>query len=54
MKQYLQGQHLVDVTEIFNLLNREKKRRIFKLGYVTLLMFMCLFWMIYNALEDDD
>lgn len=54
VRLYLQRQHLVDVTEIFNLLNWEKKQRLFKLGYIILLLFMCLFWMIYNALEDDD
>ncbi|KAH6837757.1 Cornichon family protein [Perilla frutescens var. hirtella] len=54
VRLYLQKQHLVDVTEIFNLLNWEKKQRLFKLGYIILLLFMCLFWMIYNALEDDD
>ncbi|KAG6416289.1 hypothetical protein SASPL_123715 [Salvia splendens] len=53
VKLYNQRQHLVDVTEIFNLLNWEKKERLFKLGYIILLLFMCLFWMIYNALEDD-
>ncbi|KAG6428729.1 hypothetical protein SASPL_112986 [Salvia splendens] len=54
MRLYLQRQHLIDVTEIFNLLNWEKKERLFKLGYIILLLFMCLFWMIYNALEDDE
>ncbi|KAK6158058.1 hypothetical protein DH2020_005372 [Rehmannia glutinosa] len=54
VRLYLQRQHLVDVTEIFNLLNWEKKQRLFKLGYIVLLLFMCLFWMIYNALEDDE
>ncbi|KAG6418822.1 hypothetical protein SASPL_121027 [Salvia splendens] len=51
---YHRRQHLVDVTEIFNLLSWEKKERLFKLGYIILLLFMCLFWMIYNALEDDE
>ncbi|XP_047946189.1 protein cornichon homolog 4 [Salvia hispanica] len=54
VRLYLRRQHLVDVTEIFNLLNWEKKERLFKLGYIILLLFMCLFWMIYNALEDDE
>ncbi|XP_073156045.1 protein cornichon homolog 4 [Henckelia pumila] len=54
VRLYLRRQHLVDVTEIFNLLSWEKKQRLFKLGYVILLLFMCLFWMIYNALEDDE
>ncbi|KAG8382358.1 hypothetical protein BUALT_Bualt05G0069000 [Buddleja alternifolia] len=54
VRLYLRRQHLIDVTEIFNMLNREKKLRLFKLGYIVLLIFMCLFWLIYNALEDDE
>ncbi|KAK6130189.1 hypothetical protein DH2020_036105 [Rehmannia glutinosa] len=54
VRLYLRRQHLIDVTEIFNLLNWEKKQWLFKLGYVILILFMCLFWMIYNALEDDE
>ncbi|KAL3820195.1 hypothetical protein ACJIZ3_006100 [Penstemon smallii] len=54
VRLYIRRQHLVDVTEIFNLLNWEKNQRLFKLGYVVLLIFMCLFWLIYNALEDDE
>ncbi|KAL0286576.1 UNVERIFIED_CONTAM: protein cornichon4 [Sesamum angustifolium] len=53
VRLYLQRQQFVDVTEIFNLLNREKKQRLFKLGYVVLLLFVTLFWMIFHALEDD-
>ncbi|KAM3308685.1 Protein cornichon -like protein 4 [Capsicum baccatum] len=51
---YTRRQHLVDVTEIFNLLNWEKKQRLFKLGYIILLLFVSLFWLIYSALEDDE
>lgn len=51
---YTRKQHLVDVTEIFNLLNWEKKQRLFKLGYIILLLFISLFWLIYSALEDDE
>ncbi|KAL8552638.1 hypothetical protein ACS0TY_001360 [Phlomoides rotata] len=54
VRLYLRNEYLIDVTEIFNLLNWEKKLRLFKLGYIILLLFMCLFWMIYNALEDDE
>ncbi|EPS74239.1 hypothetical protein M569_00515, partial [Genlisea aurea] len=53
-KLYLGRKHLIDVTEIFNELNWEKKQRLVKLGYLVLLLFMCLFWMIYSALEEDD
>ncbi|WOL05228.1 hypothetical protein Cni_G13955 [Canna indica] len=51
---YRSQQHLIDVTEIFNLLNREKKRRLFKLVHLVILLFLSLFWMIYSVLEDDE
>ncbi|GER30535.1 cornichon family protein [Striga asiatica] len=54
VRLYLRRQHLVDVTEIFNQLTWEKNQRFYKLGYIVLLIVMCLFWMIYNALEEDD
>ncbi|KAK8613967.1 hypothetical protein V6N13_122348 [Hibiscus sabdariffa] len=54
VRLYTRKQHLVDVTEIFNLLHWEKKQRIFKLVYVVVLIFFAVFWMIYTALEDDD
>ncbi|KAI3823675.1 hypothetical protein L1987_05115 [Smallanthus sonchifolius] len=54
VRLYTRKQHLVDVTEIFNQLNWEKKQRLFKLGYLVFLLFITLFWMIYNALEDDE
>ncbi|WOG87150.1 hypothetical protein DCAR_0206373 [Daucus carota subsp. sativus] len=52
VRLYMQREHLIDVTEIFNLLDREKKRRLFKLGYLVILLFLSLFWLIYSALED--
>ncbi|KAK4432149.1 protein cornichon1 [Sesamum alatum] len=33
LKQYLSKQHLVDVTEVFRVLNAEKKVRLIKLGF---------------------
>ncbi|XP_024994892.1 protein cornichon homolog 4-like [Cynara cardunculus var. scolymus] len=54
LRLYGRREHLVDVTEIFNQLNREKKQRLFKLGYLIMLLFITLFWMIFNALEDDE
>nr|GEW39823.1 protein cornichon homolog 4-like [Tanacetum cinerariifolium] len=54
VRLYNRNQHLVDVTEIFNQLNWEKKQRLFKLGYLVLFLFITLFWMIFNALEDDE
>lgn len=54
VRLYNRREHLIDVTEIFNMLDREKKKRLFKLGYLVLFLFMSLFWLIYSALEDDD
>ncbi|XP_009623588.1 protein cornichon homolog 4-like isoform X1 [Nicotiana tabacum] len=54
VKLYMQRRHLVDVTEIFNMLNWEKKQRLFKLGNMVILLLISLFWVIYSALEDHD
>ncbi|TYK19469.1 protein cornichon-like protein 4 isoform X1 [Cucumis melo var. makuwa] len=54
VRLYLRRQYLVDVTEIFNMLNWEKKQRLFKLAYLVVLLFLSIFWMIYHALEDDE
>ncbi|XP_057513321.1 protein cornichon homolog 4-like [Actinidia eriantha] len=51
---YMQKKHLVDVTEIFNQLNWEKKQRLFKLGYLIFILFISLFWMIWTALEEEE
>lgn len=50
---YQQRKHLLDVTEIFNQLNLEKKRRLIKLIYLVILLFLSLFWMVWTLLEDD-
>lgn len=42
--RYRQGKHLVDVTEIFNMLPQEKKQRLFKLIYIIVILFLSLFW----------
>ncbi|XP_010934684.1 protein cornichon homolog 1 [Elaeis guineensis] len=52
VRLYQQRQHLVDVTEIFNQLNGEKKRRLLKLINLVVLLFLSLFWMIWSVLED--
>ncbi|XP_065858044.1 protein cornichon homolog 4 [Euphorbia lathyris] len=54
IRLYTRRQHLVDVTEIFNLLHWEKKQRLFKLFYLIVLLFLSIFWMILTALEDHD
>ncbi|XP_049376595.1 protein cornichon homolog 4-like [Solanum stenotomum] len=51
---YMQRRHLIDVTEIFNMLSWEKKQRIFKLAHIIILLVISLFWVIYSALEDDE
>ncbi|PNX90227.1 protein cornichon 4-like, partial [Trifolium pratense] len=51
--RYRQGKHLVDVTEIFNMLASEKKQRLFKLFYLIFILFLSLFWLIYTSLDDD-
>ncbi|KAJ8449350.1 hypothetical protein Cgig2_002482 [Carnegiea gigantea] len=42
--RYMDNQHLVDVTEIFNMLHWEKKKRLFKLAYLIFILFLSLFW----------
>ncbi|XP_039010653.1 protein cornichon homolog 4-like [Hibiscus syriacus] len=54
VRLYTSKQHLVDVTEIFNLLQREKNQRYYKLAYLVILLFLSLFWIIFSALEYED
>ncbi|XP_010940978.1 protein cornichon homolog 1 [Elaeis guineensis] len=54
VRLYQRRHHLVDVTEIFNQLNREKKHRLLKLIYLVVLLFLSLFWMIWSLVEDDE
>jgi hypothetical protein len=42
--RYRQKKHLVDVTEIFNMLSWEKKQRLIKLFYLVLTLFLSVFW----------
>ncbi|KAG2609242.1 protein cornichon homolog 4-like [Panicum virgatum] len=51
---YQRRQHLVDVTEIFNQLGCEKKRRLFKIVSLIILLFLSLFWMIWSVLSEED
>lgn len=53
-RMYERRQHMVDVTEIFNQLNREKKRRLIKLVYHVVLLFLSLFWMIWSVLAEEE
>ncbi|KAJ6836860.1 putative protein cornichon-like protein 4 [Iris pallida] len=54
VRMYQLRHHLVDVTEIFNHLNKEKKSRLIKLVFHVILLFLALFWMIWSVLEDDE
>ncbi|KAK8603664.1 hypothetical protein V6N13_096138 [Hibiscus sabdariffa] len=46
VRLYTQKKYLADVTEIFNTLPWEKKQRLFKLGYLVLVLFFSIFWLI--------
>ncbi|XP_044501197.1 protein cornichon homolog 4-like [Mangifera indica] len=54
MGLYRRGQHLVDVTEIYSQLNGEKKQRLFKLGYLIILLVLCIFWLLWTVGEQHD
>lgn len=55
---YMKRKHLVDVTEIFNLLNAEKKYRMIKLAYYLILFFIVIYRLVSSSvialLEGDD
>ncbi|RDX78169.1 Protein cornichon-like 4, partial [Mucuna pruriens] len=44
IRLYRQRRHLIDVTEIFNLLSWEKKHRLVKLFYLVFTLFLSVFW----------
>lgn len=54
--RYQNKKHLVDVTEIFNQLNMEKKIRLIKTVYLIVLLFMSMFWYALkkNSIESID
>ncbi|KAJ8748925.1 hypothetical protein K2173_013361 [Erythroxylum novogranatense] len=54
LRLYIQRQHLIDVTEIYNQMNREKQRRFFKLGYLVILLVMSIFWLLWTVGEEGD
>ncbi|XP_018808648.1 protein cornichon homolog 4-like [Juglans regia] len=54
VRLYLQRRHLVDVTEIFNLLNWEKKQRLFKFFYLIFLLIFSIVWMILTTLDEHE
>ncbi|MCO5575934.1 hypothetical protein L7F22_029741 [Adiantum nelumboides] len=58
IRKFLKRQHLVDVTEIFNVLGKEKKYRLIKLGFYVLMFFIVIYRLVYTAvvsiIEADD
>jgi len=46
---YVRRKHLVDVTEIFNLLNAEKKYRMIKLVYYLILFFIVIYRLVSSS-----
>ncbi|KAL2464819.1 Protein cornichon-like protein 1 [Forsythia ovata] len=56
-KKYMTRQHLIDVTEVFRVLNAEKTARIFKLGFYIVfftLVIVRLAFSVINAVFDED
>ncbi|KAK6920264.1 Cornichon [Dillenia turbinata] len=44
VKSYTNRKHLIDVTEVFNQLNRELKQKKYKIFYLIFLMMLSIFW----------
>ncbi|KAL0337989.1 UNVERIFIED_CONTAM: protein cornichon1 [Sesamum calycinum] len=58
LKRYLSKQHLVDVTEVFRVLNAEKKVRLVKLGFYVVFFGLVItrlaLSVIFVVFGDDD
>ncbi|XP_058075580.1 protein cornichon homolog 2-like [Magnolia sinica] len=58
IKLYMKRKHLIDVTEIFSLLDGEKKSRLVKLAFYLILFFITMYRFVASAVtsfaEDDD
>ncbi|CAI0471218.1 unnamed protein product [Linum tenue] len=52
---YLQRKHLVDVTEIYNQLSREKTKKpeAFQAGYLVILLVLSLFWLLWTIAGEE-
>ncbi|OWM72924.1 protein cornichon homolog 4-like isoform X2 [Punica granatum] len=48
IRSYMRNRYLIDVTEIYNNIGREKTRRLFKLYYLISLMLLSIGWVIYT------
>ncbi|XP_077210295.1 protein cornichon homolog 2-like [Tasmannia lanceolata] len=58
IRLYMKRKHLIDVTEIFSLLNGEKKIRLVKLVFYLILFFIVIYRLVATAvislIDDDD
>ncbi|XP_042496481.1 protein cornichon homolog 1-like [Macadamia integrifolia] len=58
IRLYMRRKHFIDVTEIFRLLNGEKKHRMVKLAFYLLLFFVVIYRLVATAvmalIDDDD
>ncbi|XP_022769686.1 protein cornichon homolog 4-like [Durio zibethinus] len=52
-RSYKRRRHLIDVAEIYNQLNWEKKQRLMKLGYLIILLVIFIFWLLWTVGNDD-
>ncbi|MED6210442.1 hypothetical protein PIB30_064174 [Stylosanthes scabra] len=49
---YIKKEHLADVTEIYNKLNWEKKKRLFKVGHSILLFVLAVLSLVWSLSEE--
>ncbi|MED6145376.1 hypothetical protein PIB30_024578 [Stylosanthes scabra] len=49
---YIKKEHLADVTEIYNKLNWEKKKRLFKVGHSILLFVLSVLSLVWSLAEE--
>ncbi|ESW11996.1 hypothetical protein PHAVU_008G076200 [Phaseolus vulgaris] len=52
VRTYIRREHLADVTEIYNKLNWEKKKRLFKVAYLVAVFVMSVVSLVWTLTED--
>ncbi|KAG5135120.1 hypothetical protein JHK82_026308 [Glycine max] len=52
LRLYIKREHLADVTEIYNKLYWEKKKRLFKVGYLVLVFVFSIVSLVWTLAED--
>ncbi|KAK7256630.1 hypothetical protein RIF29_30084 [Crotalaria pallida] len=53
VRLYIKREHLADVTEIYNNLNWEKKKRLFKVAHLVLLFILSILSLVWTLTEDE-